>query len=50
MLMNEKTILAIVLQKILKNYFFVGSWNEEGYTVIRVSSHDRKGQFWNQRG
>ena len=27
-------------------YFFVGSWNIEVYTEIRVSSHDRKGQFW----
>ena len=29
-------------------YFFVESWNVEGYTG--VSSHDHKGQFWKQRG
>ena len=48
MLMNEKTILTIVLQKWI--YFFVGSWNVEGYTVICVSSHDRRDLFWVQRG
>ena len=43
MLMNEKTILTIVQQKNKEMYFFVGSWNEEEYTTISVSSHYRKG-------
>ena len=50
MLRNEKTILTIVLQKNKEIYFFVRSWNIEVYTAIRVSSHDRKGQFRSQRG
>ena len=45
MLMNEKTMLTIVRQKIKK---FIS--NVEGYIAIRVSSHDCKGQFWQQRG
>ena len=31
-------------------YLFIESWNVEGYTAIYVSTHDRKGQFWRQRG
>ena len=43
MLMNEKTILIIVLQKKKEIYFFIGSWNVEVYTAIRVSSPHCKG-------
>ena len=49
MLMNEKTILTIVLKN-KEIYFFVGHWNVEGYTEICVWSHDRRNQFWVQRG